>query len=84
MGCVVMLIDPTFYLQKGLMLGQELWGGEQAALTMRQVLMNASKKKRKPIDEKQLAIQEKTIIHHFDRQSDAFKRFYLVEVLITG
>ncbi len=47
-------------------------GGEQAALTMRQVLLNSSKRKGKTLDEKQLAMQEKAIINHFDKQSDAF------------
>lgn len=47
-------------------------GGEQAALTMEQVMTNAAKRKGQDVDPKQMAAQRAQITAHFDRQSDAF------------
>ncbi len=47
-------------------------GGEQAALTMEQVMTNAAKRRGLPLDEKQMAAQREAITRHFDQQSDAF------------
>jgi geranyl-CoA carboxylase beta subunit len=47
-------------------------GGEQAALTMEQVMRNSAKRRGKEVDEEALATQKETIIKHYDGQSDAF------------
>ena len=47
-------------------------GGEQAALTMEQVMTNAARRKGQEIDEAQMAAQRARITAHFDQQSDAF------------
>ena len=47
-------------------------GGEQAALTMEQVMTNAAKRKGQAVDPQQMAAQRVQITAHFDRQSDAF------------
>ena len=47
-------------------------GGEQAALTMEQVMTVAAKRRGQEIDPEQLAVQRQAIVAHFDRQSDAF------------
>ncbi len=47
-------------------------GGAQAARTMGLVMEGAAKRRGEPIDEKQMAAQEKMITQHFDRQSGAF------------
>ncbi len=47
-------------------------GGAQAAKTMSIVMAASAKRKGDAVDEKQLAMQEQMITHHFDRQSSAF------------
>ncbi len=47
-------------------------GGAQAAKTMSIVMAAGAKRKGQEVDEKQLAMQEQMITHHFDRQSSAF------------
>ena len=47
-------------------------GGAQAAKTMSIVMAASAKRKGDEVDEKQLAMQEQMITHHFDRQSSAF------------
>jgi len=47
-------------------------GGEQAALTMEQVMTNAAKRKGQPLDPVKMAEQRVGITKHFDNQSDAF------------
>ncbi len=47
-------------------------GGEQAAMTMEQVMTNAAKRKGVPLDKEKMAVQRQQITAHFDRQSDAF------------
>jgi geranyl-CoA carboxylase beta subunit len=47
-------------------------GGEQAALTMRIVAEGGAKRKGVPVDEDKLQALERSIIHNFDSQSDAF------------
>jgi len=47
-------------------------GGEQAALTMEQVMTIAARRKGKDVDRDQMAAQRARITTHFDTQSDAF------------
>ncbi len=47
-------------------------GGEQAALTMQQVMTNAAKRRGTTVDNEKLAAQSGAITRHFDQQSDAF------------
>jgi geranyl-CoA carboxylase beta subunit len=47
-------------------------GGKQAALTMREVKIGSAKRRGIELDEKELKVQEESIISHFDSQSDAF------------
>ncbi len=47
-------------------------GGEQAALTMDQVMRNAARRRGKEPDETALAAQKAHLIDHFDSQADAF------------
>lgn len=47
-------------------------GGAQAAKTMSIVMSAAAKRRGQDVDEKQMAMQEQMITHHFDRQSSAF------------
>ena len=47
-------------------------GGEQAALTMEMVMMNAAKRRGQKIDDKTRLAQREKITRHFDDQSDAF------------
>ena len=47
-------------------------GGEQAALTMEQVMTNAAKRKGQPLDPVKMVKQRGEISKHFDNQSDAF------------
>ena len=47
-------------------------GGEQAALTMEQVVTNAAKRRGEEIDPALIARQREALIAHFDRQSTAF------------
>jgi geranyl-CoA carboxylase beta subunit len=47
-------------------------GGEQAAKTMSQVFRESAARKGRDIDEAMLEEQEKQVIAHYDRQSDAF------------
>ena len=47
-------------------------GGEQAALTMRNVAEGGAKRRGLPVDEAQLSALEQKIVANFDRQSDAF------------
>jgi geranyl-CoA carboxylase beta subunit len=47
-------------------------GGEQAALTMEQVMTISAKKKGKEVDPEAMKKQRLAITEHFDRQSDAF------------
>ena len=47
-------------------------GGEQAAGTMEQVMVNSAKRKGIEVDAEKMAKQKAAITAHFDRQSDAF------------
>ena len=47
-------------------------GGEQAALTMEQVMANAAKRKGIEVDADRMAQQREMITAHFDMQADAF------------
>jgi len=47
-------------------------GGEQAAKTMTIVMEAAAKRRKQKIDKKMMEKQSKSIIEHFDKQSDAF------------
>lgn len=47
-------------------------GGAQAAKTMSIVMSGAAKRRGQDVDERQMAMQEQMITHHFDRQSSAF------------
>ena len=47
-------------------------GGEQAALTMEMVMINAAKRRGQEIDGEILAAQRAKISNHFDSQSSAF------------
>jgi len=47
-------------------------GGEQAAKTMTIVMEAAAKRRKQKIDKKMMEKQAKSIIEHFDKQSDAF------------
>ena len=47
-------------------------GGEQAALTMEMVMINAAKRRGQKIDDEILAAQRQKIATHFDSQSSAF------------
>jgi geranyl-CoA carboxylase beta subunit len=47
-------------------------GGEQAASTMEQVMMNSAKRKGIEVDVEKMAKQKAAITAHFDKQSDAF------------
>ncbi len=47
-------------------------GGEQAALTMEQVMTISAKRRGQEVDEKKLSKQRQAITTHFDAQSDAF------------
>ncbi len=49
-----------------------LMGGEQAALTMEQVMTNAAQRRGQEVDEAALLEQREALIAHFDGQSDAF------------
>ena len=47
-------------------------GGEQAALTMDQVMRVSAARRGEPVDEKALLVQKERLIQLYDRQSDAF------------
>ncbi len=47
-------------------------GGEQAALTMEQVMRNSAERRGTKVDEEALAAQKEAIIKHYDAQSNAF------------
>lgn len=47
-------------------------GGQQAALTMDQVMRSSATRRGSPVDETNLADQKERLIKHFDGQSDAF------------
>ncbi|MFT6772110.1 MAG: geranyl-CoA carboxylase beta subunit, partial [Congregibacter sp.] len=47
-------------------------GGEQAAKTMSEVFRAGAARKGRDVDEAMLSAQEKKVIAHYDRQSDAF------------
>ena len=47
-------------------------GGEQAAKTMSEVFRAGAKRKGISVDEEQIAQQEAAVIHHYNKQSDAF------------
>ena len=56
----------------GLMLLLALWGGEQAAKTMRHVAEVAAERRGEEFDEKKLASQEAAIKEIFSKQQSAF------------
>ena len=63
--------DPDFLLTwPNAMTG--VMGGEQAALTMEQVMTNAAARKGQSIDLIKMEAQHAEITRHFDMQSDAF------------
>ena len=47
-------------------------GGEQAAITMDQVMRGSAARRGESVDEDALKAQSETLIQHYDRQSDAF------------
>ncbi len=70
-GMCGLAFDPDFlFTWPNAMTG--VMGGEQAALTMEQVMTIAAKRKGLEVEEKQMAAQREQITAHFDGQSDAF------------